>query len=72
MSGNRWSDRFQGNGHADLERFFEHYASQNQFKLHLALTVDVRAQGVDIGMALLRHVLGVAIEQRDRWDAWAW
>ena len=101
-------------GHADLDRFFEHYAAQNQFKLHLAVTyvavvagriagfatvapssleratvpsarlrkrlpryplpvlrlarmgVDVRAQGVGIGRALLRHVLGLAIEQRDR------
>ena len=25
-------------GHADLDRFFEHYAGQNQFKLHLAVT----------------------------------
>jgi GNAT superfamily N-acetyltransferase len=101
-------------GHDDLDRFFEHYAGQNQFKLHLAVTyvavverrivgfatlapssieratvpsarlrkrlpsyplpvlrlarlgVDVRAQGLGIGKALLRHVLGLAIEQRDR------
>lgn len=101
-------------GHADLDRFFEHYAGQNQFKLHLAVTyvavaearivgfatvaasslerasvpsprlrrrlpsyplpvlrlarlgVDTRAQGLGIGRALLRHVLGLAIEQRDR------
>ena len=101
-------------GHADLDRFFEHYAGQNQFKLHLAVTyvavmagrivgfatvaasslerdkvpnarqrrrlpgyplpvlrlarlgVDTRAQGLGIGTALLRHVLGVALEQRDR------
>lgn len=25
-------------GQADLDRFFEHYAGQNQFKLHLAVT----------------------------------
>jgi GNAT superfamily N-acetyltransferase len=36
-------------GHADLDRFFEHYAGQNQFKLHLAVTyvalVDTRIVG---------------------------
>jgi GNAT superfamily N-acetyltransferase len=101
-------------GQADLDRFFEHYAGQNQFKLHLAVTyvavvearivgfatvaasslersnvpnarqrkrlpsyplpvlrlgrlgVDTRAQGLGIGKALLRHVLGLAVEQRDR------
>ena len=30
------------------------------------LGVDVRAQRLGIGQALLRHVLGLAIEQRDR------
>lgn len=101
-------------GQADLDRFFEHYAGQNQFKLHLAVTfvavvearivgfatvaasslerasilgvrlrrrlpgyplpvlrlarlgVDTRAQGLGIGKALLRHVLRIAVEQRDR------
>lgn len=101
-------------GQPDLDRFFEHYAGQNQFKLHLAVTyvavvearilgfatvaassierasvpsarlrrrlpayplpvlrlarvgVDTRAQGVGIGKALLRHVLAMAVEQRDR------
>ena len=101
-------------GQADLDRFFEHYAGQNQFKLHLAVTyvavvqarivgfatlaastmertsvpdarlrkrlpgyplpmlrlarlgVDTRAQGLGIGTALLRHVLFLAVEQRDR------
>ena len=101
-------------GEADLDRFFEHYAGQNQFKLHLAVTyvavldativgfatvassalernllpsarlrkrlpgyplpvlrlarlgVDLRAQRVGIGKALLRHALGLALEQRDR------
>lgn len=100
-------------GQADLDRFFEHYAGQNQFKLHLAVTyvalvdgrvagfatvapasieraslpsarlrkrlpiyplpvlrlarlgVDVRAQGLGLGKALLRHVLGLALVQRD-------
>jgi GNAT superfamily N-acetyltransferase len=101
-------------GQPDLDRFFEHYAGQNQFKLHLAVTyvavvetrvvgfatvtvasleraslptarqrkrlpsyplpvlrlarlgVDTRAQGAGIGKALLRQVLVLAIEQRDR------
>ena len=101
-------------GQADLDRFFEHYAGQNQFKLHLAVTyvavvdehlvgfatvaassierarvpsarlrkrlptyplpvlrlarlgVDKRAQGLGIGKALLRHVLALAVEQRER------
>lgn len=100
-------------GQADIDRFFEHYAGQNQFKLHLAVTyvavldgrivgfatvtassieranlpsarqrkrlpdyplpvlrlarlgVDTRAQGLGIGKALLRHALGLALEQRD-------
>lgn len=30
------------------------------------LGVDVRAQGLGIGKALLRHVLSLALEQRDR------
>jgi GNAT superfamily N-acetyltransferase len=103
-------------GQPDLDRFFEHYAGQNQFKLHLAVTyvavveasivgfatvaassverasvpsarlrkrlpayplpvlrlarlgVDTRAQGLGLGIgkALLRHVLSLAVEQRDR------
>jgi GNAT superfamily N-acetyltransferase len=101
-------------GQADLDRFFEHYAGQNQFKLHLAVTyvavvearivgfatvapssmervnvpsarlrrrlpayplpvlrlarlgVETRAQGLGIGKALLRQVLALAVEQRDR------
>ncbi len=101
-------------GQADIDRFFEHYAGQNQFKLHLAVTyvavikerivgfvtvaassiermsipgdgirrrlpnyplpvlrlarlgVDKRAQGLGIGKALLRRVLILAVEQRDR------
>jgi len=101
-------------GQGDVDRFFEHYAGQNQFKLHLGVTyvavangrilgfatvassaleraavpnsrqrkrlpnyplpvlrlarrgVDQRAQGVGIGKALLRHVFGLAREQRDR------
>lgn len=101
-------------GQPDLDRFFEHYAGQNQFKLRLAVTyvalvkgrivgfatvaassiervalpsarlrkrlpayplpvlrlarlgVDARAQGAGIGKGLLRHVLALAVEQRDR------
>jgi GNAT superfamily N-acetyltransferase len=103
-------------GEADLDRFLEHYAGQNQFKLHLAVTyvalvddrivgfatiaassieratvptrrqrrrlpdyplpvlrlarlgVDLRAQGLGIGRVLLRHVLSIALDQRDRLD----
>jgi GNAT superfamily N-acetyltransferase len=101
-------------GEPALDRFFEHYAGQNQFKLHLAVTyvavvedrivgfatvaggsieraalagprlkkrlpayplpmlrlarlgVDSRVQGHGIGETLLRHVLRVALDQRDR------
>ncbi len=100
-------------GQPDLDRFFQHYAGQNQFKLHLAvsyvaaaddrilgfatvtvgslerralpslrlrrrlpgyplpvlrlarLAVDERAQGVEVGRALLRHILGLTVEQQD-------
>jgi GNAT superfamily N-acetyltransferase len=100
-------------GQPDLDRFFHHYAGQNQFKLHLAVTyvavaegrltgfatvsvgnlerrtlpsarmrrrlpgyplpvlrlarlaVDQRAKGLGVGRALLRHVLGLALVQRD-------
>jgi len=100
-------------GEPELDRFFHHYAGQNQFKLHLAVTyvataegrilgfatvagssveryrlpparlrrhlpdyplpvlrlarlgVDTQAQGLGIGRALLAHVLGLALEQRD-------
>ena len=101
-------------GQPELDRFFEHYAGQNQFKLHVAVTyvaviethifgfatvaassierarvpserlrkrlpayplpvlrlarlgVDTRARGLGIGKGLLRHVLALAVEQRDR------
>ena len=101
-------------GQPELDRYFEHYAGQNQFKLHLAVTyvavvrdrvagfatvavgsierghvpdgrlrkrlpgyplpilrlarlgVDTRARGLGLGKALLRHVLGLAVDQRDR------
>lgn len=100
-------------GQGDLDRFFQHYAGQNQFKLHLSVTyvavvnervvgfatvtagslerasvpgaslrkrlpayplpvvrlarlgVDQRVQGHGIGKVLLRHVLSVAVDQRD-------
>jgi GNAT superfamily N-acetyltransferase len=101
-------------GQPDLDRFFHHYAGQNQFKLHLAATyvavldarivgfatvsgasverrnvptdrmrrrlpsyplpvvrlarlgVDRQVQGQGVGKALLRHVLMLAVYQRDR------
>ena len=101
-------------GQEDLDRFFHHYAAQNQFKLHLSVTyvvvvgqdilafatvtagaieraslppsrvkkrlpnyplpvlrlarlgVDLRAQRLGVGKALLRHVLGLALDQRDK------
>lgn len=101
-------------GEPALDRFFQHYAGQNQFKLHLAVTwvaargadllgyatvaggsleraslpesaarqrlpdyplpvlrlarlgVDQRAQGLGIGRALVRHVLRLALLQRDQ------
>lgn len=101
-------------GDAAIDRFFQHYAGQNQFKLHLAATwvavraddivgfaavasgsierrsvpgdrlrrrlpdsplpvlrlarlgVDRRAQGLGIGRALVRHVLRIALSQRDQ------
>jgi GNAT superfamily N-acetyltransferase len=101
-------------GEPALDRFFQHYAGQNQFKLHLAVTwvatrdqdilgfatvasgslerrsvpderlrrrlpdyplpvlrlarlgVDRRAQGLGLGSALVRHVLRLALSQRDQ------
>ena len=38
-------------GHADLDRFFEHYAGQNQFKLHLAVTYVALLNGRIVGFA---------------------
>jgi GNAT superfamily N-acetyltransferase len=100
-------------GQPVLDRFFHHYAGQNQFRLHLAVTyvaagggrllgfatvsvgnlerrtlpsarirrrlpgyplpilrlarlaVDRHAQGLGVGRALLRHVLSLALDQRD-------
>lgn len=101
-------------GDPTLDRYFQHYAGQNQFKLHLATTwvavrgsrilgfatvasgsierrmvpdprlrrrlpdyslpvlrlarlgVDRPAQGSGLGRSLLRHVLRMAISQRDQ------
>jgi hypothetical protein len=39
-------------GQADLDRFFEHYAGQNQFKLHLAVTYVAVAETRIVGFAL--------------------
>lgn len=100
-------------GQPDLDRYFQHYAGQNQFKLRLSVTyvalvrarivgfatvtvatlerlqvpnakargrlpayplpvlriarlgVDVGAQQLGVGSALLRHLLQLALEQRD-------
>lgn len=38
-------------GQPDLDRFFHHYAGQNQFKLHLAVTYVAAAQGRLLGFA---------------------
>lgn len=101
-------------GEPALDRYLQHYAGQNQFKLHLAVTwiavrgpdllgfatvasgsierhavpdarlrrrlpdyplpvvrlarlgVDRRAQGLGLGQALVRHVLRLALLQRDQ------
>jgi GNAT superfamily N-acetyltransferase len=38
-------------GQPDLDRFFEHYAGQNQFKLHLAVTYVAVVEGRIVGFA---------------------
>lgn len=38
-------------GQADLDRFFHHYAGQNQFRLHLAATYVATASGRLVGFA---------------------
>jgi GNAT superfamily N-acetyltransferase len=38
-------------GQADLDRFFEHYAGQNQFKLHLAVTYVAVIEARIVGFA---------------------
>jgi GNAT superfamily N-acetyltransferase len=38
-------------GQADLDRFFEHYAGQNQFKLHLAVTYVAVVEARIVGFA---------------------
>ena len=38
-------------GHPDLDRFFEHYAGQNQFKLQLAVTRVVVVEAHIVGFA---------------------
>lgn len=40
-----------GCGQADLDRFFHHFAGQNQFKHHLSVTYVAVAQGVILGFA---------------------
>lgn len=38
-------------GQADLDRFFEHYAGQNQFRIHLAVTYVALVEGCIVGFA---------------------
>ena len=38
-------------GQPDLDRFFEHYAGQNQFKLHLAVTYVAAVEARIVGFA---------------------
>lgn len=38
-------------GQADIDRFFEHYAGQNQFRLHLAVTTVAVVEGRIVGFA---------------------
>jgi hypothetical protein len=38
-------------GQADIDRFFEHYSGQNQFKLHLAVTYVAVVEGRIAGFA---------------------
>jgi GNAT superfamily N-acetyltransferase len=38
-------------GQPDLDRFFQHYAGQNQFKLHLAVTYVASVDGTIVGFA---------------------
>jgi GNAT superfamily N-acetyltransferase len=38
-------------GQADLDRFFEHYAGQNQFRLHLAVTYVALVEARIVGFA---------------------
>ena len=40
-------------GQPDLDRFFEHYAGQNQFKLHLAVTYVAVAEARIVGFATI-------------------
>ena len=44
-------DRSFSCGRPDLDRFLEHYAGQNQFNLHLAVTYVALAEGRIVGFA---------------------
>lgn len=48
-------------GQGDLDRFFEHYAGQNQFKLHLAVTYVAVVEARIVGFA----TVAVASLERD-------
>jgi GNAT superfamily N-acetyltransferase len=38
-------------GEAELDRYFEHYAGQNQFKFHLTVTYVALVEGTVVGFA---------------------
>ena len=40
-------------GEAELDRYFEHYAGQNQFKLHLAVTYVAVVESSIVGFATI-------------------
>ncbi len=58
-------------GQADLDRFFEHYAGQNQFKLHLAVTyvavIESRILGfASVSVASIERATVPSVKQRKR------
>jgi len=48
-------------GQEDLDRFFQHYAGQNQFKLHLAVTYVATSEDRILGFAT---VAAASIERK--------
>ncbi len=55
-------------GQADLDRFFQHYAGQNQFKLHLAVSyvavVDDRIVGfATVAVGAIERATGSAVSE---------
>lgn len=49
-------------GQPDLDRFFQHFAGQNQFKLHLAVTYVACVEGHILGFAT---VAAASVERQD-------